>query len=145
MKSRINFDAGDTITAISTLFKVAQKTALGWLDAAGVAYTVAGKLQDACAVIEKHAYVFSGGKEVTINDPTKEKAPVEVYQEWSKGRITMTWGYSNGYKKPDWGHSVPCDALKTSNAAMRDEGKEIYNGNISDHGVWKFGRGKLGS
>lgn len=91
-------------------------------------------------MVDEQSYKFSGGKEVTIYDPTQYKKHVEVHYKWGDGKIALSWPYSGGYRKPTWMHTARSSALKTSNSTMRDEAKTIYN-NTKVYGVWKHGVG----
>lgn len=143
LKKTHAFAIGATLTKIATVFTVSANTVKTWLTVAGIALNSANILQEACEIVDENAYIYLGGKECGIYDPTQDKAYVETYATWSEGKITVTWGYdsSTGYDKPTWGHSVRSDSLRTSNEAVRDAGKEAYNGNILTHGEWRWGVG----
>ena len=137
------FAIGATIFGIATTFLVAPSTVEVWLTVADVVFSAAGKLEEACKVVEENAYTYQGGKECGIFDPTTENRKVEVYSLWGQGRITMTWSYnsSTGYNNPTWGHSARSAALQESNTSIRSEGQRIYNAQIVTYGTWQWGVG----
>ncbi len=137
------FAIGVTLTKIASIFIVPENAVKIWLTLANVAFSSANILQEACQVVDENAYTFLGGKECGIYDMTQNMAYVETYSTWDEGKITMTWDYnsSTGYNDPHWGHSVRCKSLDTINSTVRDEGKNVYNNNISMYGVWRWGIG----
>ena len=140
------YSVGSSLQAIANAFAVAVPTVKAWLTAAGVVYTAANLLSEACTVIKEHSYTFQGGKESGIYDPTSCNTYVETYAIWDEGKITLTWGYdSAGYKNPDWGHSVTSDALSLANLTVNERGKSVYNTNVNTYGMWPHGVGSFGA
>lgn len=138
------FVKGDTIGDIAAVFLVSSSTMERWLTVAGVVFNgIYDTLTEACQVVEENAYVYQGGKECGIYDPTTENKLVEVYSLWGQGRITMIWNYdsSTGYRDPTWGHSARSAALLETNSAIRSEGQRIYNAQIITYGSWQWGVG----
>lgn len=142
-KSSKVFAIGETLATIASVLRVAPSTAKAWLTAFDVLLSASNKLQEACKVVDEHAYTYLGGKECTIYDPTVEKKYVEVYSVWGEGKISMVWNYdsSTGYYNPTWGHTVRSNGLLTANTTMRDEALAIYRSQIATLGKWSLGVG----
>ena len=140
-KTTQSFKIASAVSSIASAFKVTTTTALGWLKKAGILLNAANKLKEGCDIVDDNSYKFLGGKECGIYDPTREKKYVETYQVWGQGKISVSWEYdSTGYKSPRWGHTARSSALQVSNATIRNEGRNAYNSNIQNEGVWKWFR-----
>ena len=142
-KSTLAFSVGATLVKISSMFLVPVSTVKLWLTAASVAFSTAGILQNACQIIDEHAYTFLASKECGIYDVTYWNTYVETYQVNAQGRIVMTWDYDSetGYRNPKWGHSSVNPVLAMDNSDVLAEGKWSYNAQIYQFGFWHTGVG----
>ncbi|SDT21887.1 hypothetical protein SAMN05444162_3447 [Paenibacillaceae bacterium GAS479] len=146
IKSQV-FNADTSISLIMVAFDIARATALGWLGWFGVVKTIYDTINKAAEIVRENEYEFQGGKEATVEDPTRHgNKQVEVVQYWGKGLLTLTWQYDSatGYRDPVWGHSSHSSALLMSNVTVGSNGVNIYNSNLASKGYWSHGLGQLG-
>ncbi|MCM3747316.1 hypothetical protein M3223_08105 [Paenibacillus pasadenensis] len=146
MKSQV-FNADTSISLIMAAWDVARATALGWLGWFGVVKTLNDTINKAAEIVRENEYEFQGGKEATVEDPTKHSnKQVEVVQYWDKGLMTLIWDYDSvkGYNNARWGHSARSSALDMSNVTVGSNAVNIYNSNLASRGYWSHGLGQLG-
>ena len=143
LRKSLAFAIGKTVANIAMALAVPASTVKAWLNIAGILYSTSGILKEACEVVKKSEYRYWGGKELGIYDPTSNKSEVEVFSDWGEGIITMTWQYNSatGYNTPKWGHSALSSGLQKDNNYVIEEGRRIYDSNIKEYGLWKWGKG----
>lgn len=140
----ILFYAGQTVDVIAVAFEVAKTQVLSWLTIAGVAISIAQKLEESIKVVNECSYTYLGGKEVGIYDPTSYHDYVEVVQEWGEGIVSLTWTYDSGYKNPTWRHTARSSALMKNNNTLITNAVRIYGLNIESYGLWPHEKGIFG-
>ena len=143
LRKSLAFAIGKTVANIAMALAVPASTVKAWLNIAGILYSTSGILKEACEVVKKSEYRYWGGKELGIYDPTSNKSEVEVFSDLGEGIITMTWQYNSatGYNTPKWGHSALSSGLQKDNNYVIEEGRRIYDSNIKEYGLWKWGKG----
>ncbi|MTP78855.1 hypothetical protein GMB70_09305 [Turicibacter sanguinis] len=137
--------AKSNISVAANFWNISLSTAKDYYKAAGVFFDTAGYIQEATKPVAESEYTFSGGIEATVYDPTKEKANVEILNQWGSGLYTLTWdrGY-NGFTNAKWGISSNPWPFTTSYSTHLSDAFTNYDAHISKYGYWRNGKGQLG-
>ena len=95
--------------------------------------------------IREHEYVFSGGLESTVYDPTYEHTDVEVLNEWDQGIYTLGWDAGFGeFENAEWKVTAIPFPWETSESEALQRSANLYNAHIANNGRWLLGVGRLG-
>ncbi len=139
------FEAKSHLDLLATFWNIGPSVAKGFLEAANVFLNLASEITKQVTAIREHEYVFSGGLESTVYDPTYEHTDVEVLNEWDQGIYTLGWDAGFGeFENAEWKVTAIPFPWETSESEALPRSANLYNAHIANNGRWLLGVGRLG-